>query len=440
MYLTGSHTWANLQEWGPTSPPEPFDYDGWLDFMTSHDHNVMRLWIYENSRWAPWTPGDYFFEPLPWARTGPGDALDGRPRFDLETFDAEWFARMRDRVTQARDRGVYVAVMLFEGWSGEMKRWSHGPQGRNPWQSHPFNAANNVNGVDGSLPGGEGQEGVHTLRDAEVVRLQRNYVRHVVETVNDLDNVLYEIGNEHAATPANTAWQYAMIDLLHELEAGMPWQHPVLMTGQWPGGHNDVLLASPSEAISPLGWQRQGDANWQHDPPDLGGAKVILSDTDHLWGVGGTVEWVWKTFTRGGNPIYMDPWGYDHLAPVPPRGDVRLAMGATRRLAATLDLERTVPCPNLTNTSYALADPGRDYVVFQPYEGEVRVDLSDATGPMTVRWHDPVSLDEVAVDDISGGMPVNFHPPRDCMWVLRITIGTRGHPGAGGPTTNLMKE
>lgn len=26
VYLTGSHTWANLRDMGPTNPPVPFDF------------------------------------------------------------------------------------------------------------------------------------------------------------------------------------------------------------------------------------------------------------------------------------------------------------------------------------------------------------------------------------------------------------------------------
>jgi len=27
VYLTGSHTWSNLQDQGPKDPPKPFDYE-----------------------------------------------------------------------------------------------------------------------------------------------------------------------------------------------------------------------------------------------------------------------------------------------------------------------------------------------------------------------------------------------------------------------------
>jgi hypothetical protein len=55
--------------------------------------------------------------PQPWARTGPGEATDGKPTFDLHTFDQAFFDRLRERVVAASDRGIYVGVMFFDGWA-----------------------------------------------------------------------------------------------------------------------------------------------------------------------------------------------------------------------------------------------------------------------------------------------------------------------------------
>ena len=50
VYLTGSHTWSNLQDQGPKDPPKPFDYEAYLDFLRERDHNVIRLWAWEQAR------------------------------------------------------------------------------------------------------------------------------------------------------------------------------------------------------------------------------------------------------------------------------------------------------------------------------------------------------------------------------------------------------
>src|ERR687893_564909 len=36
VYLTGSHTWANLIDRGPGDPPPAFEFDGYLDFLHKH--------------------------------------------------------------------------------------------------------------------------------------------------------------------------------------------------------------------------------------------------------------------------------------------------------------------------------------------------------------------------------------------------------------------
>jgi len=47
VYLTGSHTWNNLQDMGETNPPPAFDFNGYLDFLERHHHNFIRLWRWE---------------------------------------------------------------------------------------------------------------------------------------------------------------------------------------------------------------------------------------------------------------------------------------------------------------------------------------------------------------------------------------------------------
>jgi len=87
IYLTGSHTWANLQDVGLTDPSPLFNWTTYLDFMQKYGHNFMRLWVWEQAAWAPWTREEYFIHPLPYMRTGPGTALDRKPKFDLNRFN-----------------------------------------------------------------------------------------------------------------------------------------------------------------------------------------------------------------------------------------------------------------------------------------------------------------------------------------------------------------
>lgn len=359
ILLTGSHTWNNLVDMGPTDPPNRFDYDAYLDWMVDRHHNFFRLWAWELLSWN--TRGNreekalvHFVSPQPWKRTGPGKALDGKPRFDLQQFNDEYFTRLHQRVKAAQDRGLYPAIMLFEGWGVQFSPGA--------WQHHPFHAENNVNGVNGDLDGdGMGLE-IHTGRSHKVTELQQAYVRKVIDTVNDLDNVLYEISNENH--PPSADWQYAMIRFIKDCEKSKPKQHPVGMTFQYKGGSNKTLFDSPADWISP-----NHEGGYRDNPPAAEGKKVIVTDTDHLWGIGGNSAWVWKSFLRGLNPIFMDPYDGRVLSrnfDEKQAESIRKSMGYALDWSRRVDLANMLPHGELASSKYCLANPGVEYLVYSP--------------------------------------------------------------------------
>lgn len=416
IYLTGSHTWSNLVDMSPDDPPEPFDYDAYLKWMVQYNHNFFRLWTWELVAWDNSAnepdSNDYKLHkvaPLPFMRTGPGKALDGKPKFDLSKFNPEYFERLRTRAEAAGEHNIYASIMLFEGWG--LQRLEEG------WINHPFHPDNNVNGIDGDLNGdGYGLE-VHTLADTAITSIQTNYVRKVIETVNDLNNVLYEISNENH--PPSTRWQYYMIDYIHEYEKGKPYQHPVGMTFQYKGGSNETLFESPADWISP-----NPEGGYRDNPPDAAGRKLIITDTDHLWGIGGNQQWVWKSFLRGMNPIFMDPYDCSVLKGrydpdwVEP---IRKSMGYTMVYAKRMNLLKMVPENELASSAYCLAEKGREYLVYLPEGNEVTVNLTDASHDLKVEWFNPNTGETVEQGKIKGGhVPVMKSPFGDDDAVLYL--------------------
>lgn len=87
------------------------------------------------------------YKPMIYLRTGPGTALDGKPKFDLTKFNDEYFERLRQRVAEARERDIYISVMFFQGFS--VKKPPVSPRAGNNWHGNPFHKANNINGIDG---------------------------------------------------------------------------------------------------------------------------------------------------------------------------------------------------------------------------------------------------------------------------------------------------
>ena len=434
VYLTGSHTWANLQDNAlavgvptiPTDPPPVFDYNTYLNLLQARNHNFIRLWAWEPTK-TYFSNGISYAQPHPWARSGPGTALDGKPKFNLNQFNQAYFDRLRSRVIAARDKSIgnpiYVSIMLFEGWYLLAVPTS--------WQHHAFNAANNVNAINGDANGnGQGEE-THTLQVASVLAVQRAYVRKVIDTVNDLDNVLYEIANESAVS-GSTQWQYDMINYIKTYQATKPKQHPVGMTCQaWSlSSAYHLLWNSPADWIS-LG-QAAGFDNanelYIKNPPAAPGGKVSILDTDHLgWHVyvnnaALSRAWVWKSFLRVHNPILMEDLKSNSgwIA-------ARASMGHARTYAKKMNLAAMTPQNVLSTTTYSLAKAGQEYLVYQAGSGAFSVNLT--SGTYAFEWFNPATGAIAATGFVTAaGGNQSLTPPFTGPAVLYLKKGTTPPP------------
>jgi hypothetical protein len=429
--------------------PEPFDYEAYLQFLQERGHNFIRLWRWEQFK-SQAAEGNFHLcmSPQPWPRTGPGTASDGKPRYDLTTFDATYFDRLRHRVIAAGNAGIYVAVMLFDGWALHLSPAPDNVLG------HPFYADNNVNGI-----------GITSINDQQVLpldpgvqKLQEAYIRKVVDTVHDLPNVLWEVANESSGGGTvdkefaemlglgevpnwgdSTQWQYWVINFVKQYEQQQGYApHPIGMTMQFPvadqGKVNDPLFASPADWISP-GYDdeifRDGGhpmapgsppSRWLDNPPASEGRKVIITDTDHYAPGQGDALWAWKSFLRGHHPILMDFGLISGVNPPDPSAGTpsyaacepaRYAMGDTLRYAERMQLIEMAPRGDLTSTGYALADPGQEYLVLQLDEPAKPFMVTLVAGSYQGEWYNINSRRTVAADPLTVGSDGRhqFMPP-----------------------------
>jgi Family of unknown function (DUF6298) len=414
VYLAGAETWGNGQNgfsstafgygWG-----DPFQERAFLDMMSANDLNYIRLWLYE-------TPFVTYFggqagqpddrpRPVPWLRTGPGTAFDGKPKFDLTKIDPAYLALLRSRIEAAARREIYVSVMLFEGFSVLSPQAAEDLAG---WAGHPFNAANNINGINGD-PDATGQGiATHTLQIPAVTRLQDMYIRTVLDAFNDLDNIMsYEVANESFGTPE---WEYHVIDTIKQHEAHKPKQHLTYMSFVHSDTtHNEILFES-SAAVIAVG----GSGTSVDNPVEADGSKVLVSETDHIGPTFTALQldapraraWAWRAFTRGNNP------SLEAYAPNQPGFDEGVrAMGDTRRFAARINLVALTPHSDLSSTGNCLADPGAEYLAYQPGSGAFTLDL--VPGRYRLEWFDPSTGNTVdrAQIIVNSNAAVDFTPP-----------------------------
>jgi hypothetical protein len=390
VYLTGVHLNNDLVD---RSNKAVLDFTSYLNFLHQYQHNFVRLWAWEQAAWTNESTSKITFDPLPYQRKGPGSALDGGRKFGLTRFNQTYFDRLRSRVVEAGQHGIYVSVMLFQGFSSQRKNIGGG----NPWTGHPFNLSNNINGINGDPSGNDNGEEVHSLTVPAITSLQEAYVRKVVDTLNDLDNVLYEISGDSPTSSKD--WQYYMINYLKGYEATKPKQHMVGMSYLYLGSTDD-LLASPADWILLPGT----DA----DPSLATGSKVILSDMDpKLLASATSSALVWKSFMRGLNPIYLES---DLVNPSADE-NVRNSMGYTLQYSQLVNLSSMVPNSQLCSSGYCLVNPGVEYLVYLPSGGSVRVDLSAANGSFVATWFSPITGRTTSGGTVTGGIPILFTSP-----------------------------
>jgi hypothetical protein len=249
-----------------------------------------------------------------------------------------------------------------------------------------------------------------------------------------------------------------MIRTIKALESGLAKQHPVGMTSlaSKSPDRNGPLFESPADWVSPQ--SNSTDPYGDNPPASTGRDKVVLLDTDHLWGIGGSPSWVWKSFLRGLNPIFMDPYvtsirrnlpawpppdvnrSTSRSAPAPEWENVRSAMGYARALSDRVDLSSMQPMGQLASTGYCLAAPGKEYLAYLPFQGgrrrrligsiwkelvtgNIELDLSASLGTFSVEWVDVERGLIIPGAPISGGRRIELSAPfvGDALLHLRKT-------------------
>ena len=156
--------------------------------------------------------------------------------------------------------------------------------------------------------------------------------------------------------------------------------------------------------------------DYRTNPPPNDGKKVIVNDTDHLWGIGGNLDWAWKSFVRGDNLLFMDPYEGQILGRVTEERRVsfpllRKSFGQIRRLSERIDLAAMTPHEELASTKFCLADPGKEYVVYLPEGGNVELDLSAVSGQSRVEWIPPVEGAGQQGHDVAGSSKATLQAP-----------------------------
>jgi len=431
IYLSGHQIFNDMHDlWGgkattlgPSGSQGILDFDWYLGYAKSRGMNHLRNWsTFSFGKGPTAANAKYYADPLPYVRTGPGTALDGRPKFDLTKLDENYFNRLRDRVRKCQDNGIYVGVMLFEVYSF-LRNGATTPN--TLWGGNVFNSANNINGISTDTNrDGNGLEGYFFTPSATVRDLQKAYVRKVIDTVNEFDNVYYEIANELHAP----AWQAEIISYIRAYEATKDKKHLILRS---PGGRNasgnvtDSPIAEVVEAadLYAIAGSWPGFSEGVNVPPNKR-QKPGLWDNDHVW----PANWrdstqVWKAFTRGYHyTLYDDPFE-DPPEESTTFENTRFNIGAAVSYSKRADLGSMTPQNQLSSTTYCLASSGREYIVFNPgSSSSFTVSGLQSGATYSLEWYNTNTHTAGTASTIKvGSSTQQFKPPfSDAVLYLRL--------------------
>jgi hypothetical protein len=449
LILNGSQTWNTLQDWGSNGSLQNIDFDAFVKFLVAHGHNFTLLWYTELPKFCKFpstatSPPDLTAGPHPWRRTGPGNASDGGLKFDLTKLDQSYFDRLRKRTQALHNAGIYAGVYLFTGeWLNIF---------RCPGDGYPFTGTNNINGVDdGYISGSKGVGAVTMTAPNAITKFQDAYVEKVIDTLNDLPNVLWVVSEE---APANsTWWNDHLISHVRAYESKKRYQHPIGY-GALIGAPDTVLYNSdadwvkPKVRISPVTSCGSGKPS----------CKVNVNDSDHSYfGMWKDTpqqnrNYAWQNFMNGNQVMFMDPYVTYYpregrnmcvsptnvicTGPDPRWDNFRENLGYILKYSRKLNLANVTSRNSLSSTGYCLAQTpstGAEYLVYAPSGGAFTVDLSGMPGSrkLTVEWFNPSNGATIAGQVIpAGSSSQSFTPPFNGDAVLYLA-DMGGHAASG---------
>jgi hypothetical protein len=430
LILNGSQTWNTLQDWGSNGSLQTLDFSAFVKFLVAHEHNFTLLWVTELPKFCGFpstaiSPPDFTVSPHPWRRKGPGTATDGGLKFDLTEFDQSYFDRLRTRTQALRNAGIYVGVYLFTGeWLNIFRCTGDG---------HPFTGANNTNGVDDDYHGGSRGIGAVTMNAPNAItRFQDAYVEKVIDTLNDLPNVLWVVSEE--APKNSTWWNDHQISHIRAYESKKPHQHPIGYATLI-GAPDTTLYNSNADWVKPQVRISPATSCGSGNPA----CKVNVNDSDHSYfGMWKDTpqqnrNYAWQNFMSGNQVMFMDPYVVYYpresrnmcvsptnaicSGPDPRWDNFRQNLGYILRYSRKLNLASVTPRPSLCSTGYCLAQTppvGAEYLVYAPSGGSFTIDLSamSRSRRLALEWFNPSTGATIAGRPIpSGSSAQSFTPP-----------------------------
>jgi len=266
-----------------------FDYVPYLDALQAYGLNYTRFYpgaMFETidkyitgNPLGP-RPRDLI---VPWARSNQPGYLVGGNKFDLDQWNPAYFNRLEDFLSKAAKRGIVVEICFFNS------------QYSDTWPISPLYYENNIQGV-----GKCNWRDAQTLKHADLVRREEDYVRKITQEVNGYDNVILEICDEAASIGTGVrlagAWVSDLLQVVRTTERDLPKKHMVAQEVEGPFGGPMDFSADPRLSIITAQYI------WGREPDAAGGEMGGMRALDFKYSLNKPIEL---------NETSWYPWGYE---------------------------------------------------------------------------------------------------------------------------------
>jgi hypothetical protein len=392
-------------------------YGLWYD-RRRDDHEMIRRM--DGDVWAP------FYE-QPWARSGKGAAWDGLSKYDLTRFNPWYFGRLKEFAGHCDRKGL---VLLHQAYFQHnlLEAGAH-------WADFPWRPANCLQDTGFPEPPPYRNqkrvfmaEAFYDVTHPERRALHRAYIRHCLDVLGEHSNVIFFTGEEYTGPlPFVQFW----IDVIAEWEKDTgkrvliglsctkdvqdailadPRRGPrvavIDLKYWWYGSDGSLYAPRGGQDLSPrqherewVGNKKRSDAQvarqvreYRDRYPD----KAVLCSLDRANG--------WSVLAAGGS-----------IPDLPGLKDRGL-------LEALPRMRPFEPGSGLAEGQWALAEPGRRYLVYAASGGKVRLDLAAEQGAFEARRLDPrTNRFAEAAEEVRGGGMAEIAAPGPGPWVLWLS-------------------
>lgn len=421
VLLLGGSDDDNLFQWSEQ------DLVAQLDRLAAAGGNVIRNTMSDRK--------DKGFEVYPFGQTSDG-------KYDLNTWNDEYWTRFERMLRETAEREIFVQIEVWD-------RFDYTDNGRSDrWQIHPYNPRNNVNYTYEESgfaprypdhPGANKQPFFFTTpqqrKNTVVLPFQQRFVEKLLEHALAYDHVLYCIDNE---TSGEEEWGRYWAHFIKQRAADVGRQ--VNVTEMWDDW--DLTAARHRRTFDhpelydfvdvSQNNHNKGDKHWDNFlhvrqylsqlPRPMNTTKTYGADGNKF---GHTdqdgIERFWRHLLAGAASMRFhrpdSGLGLNDKAVA--------AIRAARKLESKIPLWSVEPANELLsdrepNEAYLAANPGRAYALYYPAGGEVRLDLSGATGPLLAHWIDIDSGEWGPTHELVGGRATPLAPPDARNWAAAI--------------------